>query len=783
MPHQKLLSSVSSLRIFLIALVIAITVNHRIYPKPDNRPSPSVEVEYQTPMEVSGGISYVYAEGVMMGKVERDDGTSGRYKVPIILVYPEVGGNGVGVVDIVNSAVLRLLKNDEGQPHECGRGNPFECEDGITSGIHIENLVFPMAKVGTDGFLFREGYTYMAVQWDNAVTSALGPEPPYGTRRHLVYGSIEQLWDFWDILADASRWLRDPENFTGIEVPQIEAQETLIASGYSQTGYLLRTWLFDGFNEAPGGNPYFDGFFIKVAGARCIDREEPCPGPPPTEHAKVIALDAQGDVEFIAGAHARDPNHGTDGENPNYIRWELAGTSHIPQSIFEMTPWGGDGRQNPLDFKPVIRAGFHHLTNWIVDGTPPPPTRHIEGTLDDEGEWTAVVDDDGNALGGIRLPNLPRTLEDGTMIGAPLGVYNGVYWKYMPPLPEMLPGNYMAALGGLFEPFSGERLGELYPTPEIYEKRFIAALDELLAEGYILEEDYEHMRQLAEGIGIPDPPELSDSGEDFDENDAENLHLPEGGEVRLELVHQTGLAPEVRTHAWFADSQVPESMNWPRPPDNWHEQDGPGLCRDLRGGGFYPTDEPEYRNYLDVGNEITITNREAEIVLGRYLAVQDRVAHLWHDVLYINDIRPYNLKAGTTYDIHIPGSDEFPEMTYQDALYLPSSVDPLFPDMEQEQVIMPAYEDFLFISRGLTDDPNHFTTVTFIDHYGPAGFCIGPRSGLLTVPSSFLDKMPDHGTLQYGHLTYGSEEHNGRRIDFVGVNARETVYVINRARP
>jgi hypothetical protein len=51
-----------------------------------------------------GHSGYVYLEATMNGTVARDDGSVGEYSVPLVLKYPLAGGNGVAIVDWVNSS-------------------------------------------------------------------------------------------------------------------------------------------------------------------------------------------------------------------------------------------------------------------------------------------------------------------------------------------------------------------------------------------------------------------------------------------------------------------------------------------------------------------------------------------------------------------------------------------------------------------------------------------------------------------------------------------------------
>lgn len=116
------MNSITQLTVLTLLLVILVGsyVNHSELPIAlEATPSFSHESE-TTSAEASGPTSvtldairpfeeaegYTYAEATMRGTVERDDGSEGEYAVPIVLIYPHDGGNGIGVVDWLNTGSL-----------------------------------------------------------------------------------------------------------------------------------------------------------------------------------------------------------------------------------------------------------------------------------------------------------------------------------------------------------------------------------------------------------------------------------------------------------------------------------------------------------------------------------------------------------------------------------------------------------------------------------------------------------------------------------------------------
>ena len=794
-------------------------------------PTPTVEVNFSFGQKTFGDYDYEFVDATMRGTIQRDDGSTGEYAVPIKLAYPVGGGNGMGLVDLVNNANWAVSPQAHaGNPHACVRGeNPWFCDElgGDSEGRRVEKKMFTLGHRQTRGSLMRQGYTYMALQPNKAPLEHFGPQPPEGYNRHrLVYGFIEEPADQFKVKQEAARWLRDPSNFEGDAAPRAEpaANDYVVATGFSASGDPILQFE----NEFEGGR-FYDGFVWTDSGVQCHFPSEdwpyiervPCPFvelfPWQTGDAKVITFLAEGNMVEFPAQVMRDPREGDpafpfeafgmpepEGEpNPNYRYWEIPGTAHLPPAVINTSPWGAE---SPLrtSFAPIARATFHHMERWLKEDEPPPPTVHLEGdevdleafppphipTHVEEGIVEAMEplglllidrDADGYALGGVRLPFMPRKLDDGTVIGAPVGRYVGFVPEYM----EQEPENYSAAISGTFEPFSDEELAERYPTRQDYLERYEAALDAVIAEGYVLEEDRDRLLARAGEVAIPEAPEAADLPDAAEEcighacPEESGIDLPEGGVVRLELVHRGDWAPEVRTSAWFAGDQAPDARPFTRPPEHWHLQDGDDLCRDLREDDFFTGGDVESRAYLDAGDAVELATDGDAINLPRVENGQDDATWQWHDILYRDHIPAADVAAGADYDVVLAGGEDLPDTTYQGALRLPDDFQLAFPQMDGT-VIMPAGRDFRFLA-GDHPEPHEFdyTFVRFADKFGPIGLCIGPPSQHITVPADFLEVMPPGGEVQYGFLNHQVKERDGRRIDFIGVNSHEARYLID----
>ena len=327
----------------------------------------------------------------------------GQYSVPAVVIYPRHGhGNRVGVVDWLNSAFYHFF--------------PPTTEFGT----------FQFTLLSTGNYLFEQGYTYLSIQWNKAVTEIFGPAaPPDGQpHNHLVYGSIERSADAWEILRDAARLLKDPSAYPGHHGPK--RVETVLSSGYSQGGALQLELLAERLDPTR----VYDGHLVQMIGLTCWKREDVAPhfgffgdcGPLPTSgHAPVIVLASETDMVAFHptvlgfGKSAFFTRNRTD---PKWRQYEMAGISHLPEPILPVDL----PNQNTADARPIFRAAFKNLTRWThgPHRVKPPASRHFQGSVDATDAFIPTTDADGHFAGGLRLPHVESTVH-GHVAGAPLG--------------------------------------------------------------------------------------------------------------------------------------------------------------------------------------------------------------------------------------------------------------------------------------------------------------------------------------------------------------------------
>lgn len=467
--------------------------------------------------------NYVELNAALSGQVRRQDGSRGTYKVPIILAYPTHSQrcNDTAIVDVVNSVFYETF------PVAGTDTDPF-----------FPSL-FPFARmlVGEEFMFGRRhgGYVYAQVQWNKLVIERQREAGMLDDDTlHIDAGT-----DGYQILADASRLLRNPSGvFGGRHAPLICPVRDVISFGYSQTGQLLREFYLQGFNTVLATDPLFDeglvfeGSIHAVGGGSCRDMTDngaelwysysmaKCSGATPPGQGKVFTVSAETDVQILGGWQAR----GSKADEGHYRTYEIAGTAHIPSSLFdlkslELKPIDAP-TQNYADTGPVFRAMMYNLTRWIKDGVEPPASATLAGhvatlrsPLFSERSWgnhgeevfIADVGADLNAVGGIRLPHVWTGDKTSGNVGAPLGISRGTECFNDPTDPRYVLGcedsvfyrdagdaAIYAMNGGTFKAYTDFDAGmcaRLYPDHAAYVSAVTAAANRAAKEGWILTEE------------------------------------------------------------------------------------------------------------------------------------------------------------------------------------------------------------------------------------------------------------------------------------------------------
>ncbi len=468
-------------------------------------------IDVKASRDYKGADGYTYAEITIHGSVARADGSVGQYAVPAVVIYPPHGrGNGVGVVDWLNSAFYHFF--------------PPVTEFGT----------FQFTLLATGNHLFEERYTYLSLQWDKAVTEIFGPAAPDDglLHNHLVYGTIQRGADAWEILLDAARLLKDPRAYPGSDGPAPVA--TVLSSGYSQGAGAQLEVLAEGLD--PGR--VYDGHLVQMIGLACFKRDDVGPHfgffgdcsslPASGDHAPVILIASETDMLIFHPAvlgFGKGAFFTRNAANPNWRQYELAGVAHLSEPILPL----GLPNQNAADARPVFRAAFDNLTRWTrgKHRRQPPAARYFEGRVDAADAFVPAVDADGHFAGGLRLPHVESRVH-GAVAGAPLG-------RHTPLNPLGLdPFHPFVFISGTFTRFSDEELLGRYSSRCDYVKRVRRAANGLAGRGYITNEDRKALIAAAEAeplpVGLAGAAGPQPSGSGCRQHDGRSLSDDSGGE-------------------------------------------------------------------------------------------------------------------------------------------------------------------------------------------------------------------------------------------------------------
>jgi len=359
---------------------------------------------------------------------------------------------------------------------------------------------------------------------------------------------------------DAASWLR-------YALDSIAPVRYLYSFGASQSGRFLRDFVYEGFNTDEQGRQVFDGLLPHIAGASRLDvnsrwatprrlgqfdstnfpfadaaLDDPVTGAhegllenPRVDRLPKIFYTDTGNEYWGGGRVAAlihtDPMGARDLVLPSNIRmYFISGSQHGP-GVFPPHPaTQGQQRENPNDFRWVLRALLVAMHRWVSEGVTPPASAYptlrngtlvwardvafpeipgVQSPRTATAGYRAInlnslipggagagaplpllvsqVDPDGNELAGIRLP----------AISVPLATYTG--WNFrnraLGAPEEFFP------LRGSWIPFAPTKtarsasrdprlsIQERYSSKDEYLAKYRAAAEALAGQGYLLPED------------------------------------------------------------------------------------------------------------------------------------------------------------------------------------------------------------------------------------------------------------------------------------------------------
>jgi hypothetical protein len=339
--------------------------------------------------------------------------------------------------------------------------------------------------------LIRGGYTWVGVsaqligvQGGEAAVSVAGA-PTGGLRAADPerYGSLTHPGDAYayDIYTQVGRALRSP---AGVEALGGVEPARLLAVGESQSAFMLTTYV-NGVQPLAG---VYDGFLIHSRGGSAAPLGEPDKGldiagsiaGSPTRirtdgSAPVLVVETETDVLSVLNYFpARQP------DSDRFRLWEIAGTAHADAYLIgplaDSLDCGAAINAGPHHF--VVKSALRHLDAWVRDGEAPPEAARLE--VHDAGTSPVFVrDEDGNARGGIRTPQLDVPVA--TLSGEPAGAATTI-----------------CLLLGSTIPLPEERLAARYETRADYLAAYTAAADAAIEAGFVLADDRDALLADAE---------------------------------------------------------------------------------------------------------------------------------------------------------------------------------------------------------------------------------------------------------------------------------------------
>jgi hypothetical protein len=327
-------------------------------------------------------------------------------------------------------------------------------------------------------------------------------ELPLKTVDPARYGSLVHPGDSfsYDIFSQVGQAIRHP---AGVDVLGGLAVKRVLAAGESQSAFRMVTYV-DGIHPLAR---VYDGFLIHSRGAGgpfgapLSEAPQAAIGTPfPTLirtdlREPVLTFQTETDLTFLRSDLARQPD-------TTHLRlWEVAGTSHADAYLIAQGPADlGDSpdvadlvltsapvpgviecdstiNSGPQHF--VLNAAFVALDRWVRRGRPPRPAPRLE--VDPGPPVTLRRDAHGNALGGIRLPQ----------VEVPIATFTGEQ-----------DGSILCRLFGTTTPFDGATLAALYPRHRAFVSRFKRATRNAQRMGFVLPHDARLLRQWAAGADV-----------------------------------------------------------------------------------------------------------------------------------------------------------------------------------------------------------------------------------------------------------------------------------------
>ena len=359
--------------------------------------------------------------------------------------------------------------------------DPARCNG--TAVVHWLNVTAGYEKGTADDEELLSGYVWVGVSAQKIGIDGFPPGAPTSPRRSLPEDPLK-VWDperyaslvhpgdefSYDMFSQAGAVVGSGVVTGGIAV------DRLVATGASQSGARLTTYLnavhplvsvYDAFMPTItiGSGTSLQGSPKHVA----LDTGSWVPTLVRSDiDVPVMIVNSEFEVEMMASSRQADSDR--------FRFWEVAGAPHTQALAPPPEPHPEGTTDNELSHRPVLSAAYGAMHRWLVDDTQPPTFPTVELAAD----GSIVRDEHGNAVGGVRLPEL----------AAPIAEYHGRAGD--------APG--MLMLYGWARPFPRDELRGLYASRNAYVDAYRRGTDEVVAAGGLRAEEVPARQDDAEKI-------------------------------------------------------------------------------------------------------------------------------------------------------------------------------------------------------------------------------------------------------------------------------------------
>ncbi len=371
--------------------------------------------------------------------------------------------------------------------------------------------------------VLSQGYAYVGV---TAQTAGMEELKTWDSVRYAALGDTSDGQSY-DIFTQAAEAVRDESGtlLGGLKVKEV------IGAGDSQSAFRVATYV----NAIQPLSHAYNAFLVVGRGAlpapigSGLVAFSPFGALIRTDNTTpVIQIETEGDIEELGFAYARQPDN-------DYLRtWELAGAAHIdlheglyeantilrenptltaPDCVFGVVANGSTQPDN-MGVYELEDSALAALQKWVTTGTQPPHGNEIDTT-----PLFNIVERDqyGNALGGIRLPeiqvptetysaiNFAKPSEESLSPSGLLSTLEAIFTALETGAitNTTLRDEGLCLLEGYYKPFSTATLEKLYPTHADYVAKYKAAAATDLADGFLTQADYNSSIAAAEASSVP----------------------------------------------------------------------------------------------------------------------------------------------------------------------------------------------------------------------------------------------------------------------------------------